>query len=136
MTDKTLDLDAIEARVNAAKPGPWHYLHGYGFDWHPSGDGPSTPNVVFACRAREDVPALVAEVRRLQDELAEKERRLALAVDMMRTAHAAAAHAIDRRRNPGGQQAGSDRWAGVSFGALTEFERDVRHAIELLESKV
>ncbi len=64
-----LDLDAIEERANAAKPGPWHYLHGYGFDWHPSGDGPSTPNVVFACRAREDVPALVAEVRRLRAEV-------------------------------------------------------------------
>lgn len=78
------ELDAIEARANAAQPGPWplpgermspggsggpNYderlpLDHEGCDvwpWH------TDENMAFAYRARDDVPALVAEVRRLRD---------------------------------------------------------------------
>lgn len=81
-----LDLDAIEARANAATPGPWSA--DYSYIW--SQALPSMPNVVtpfvhtedeaprllinvvdaaFIAEARTDVPALVAEVRRLQCEV-------------------------------------------------------------------
>lgn len=53
-----LDLDAIEARVAAASPGPWVIT---GDNPCSNGDGP------FIAHAREDVPALLAEVRRLRD---------------------------------------------------------------------
>lgn len=74
-----LDLDAIEARANAATPGPWH--------WEAEDDcrtlvAADLPNVEpllffddgwaqpcdreFVAHAREDVPALVAEVRLLR----------------------------------------------------------------------
>lgn len=80
-----LDLDAITARSNAATPGPWAERSvGYvfatatseraaesGYIGTPVVDtfmwpehGPA--NQVFIAHAREDVPALVAEVRRLR----------------------------------------------------------------------
>ena len=75
-----LDLDAIEARANAATGGEWtweddpatvyagrgDYMHGLNLfgrlelDWN----GPA--NMEFVCHARADVPALIAEVRRLR----------------------------------------------------------------------
>jgi len=77
-----LDLDAIEARVNAATPGPWWVeqvgdfgdksaviecvrWRGYLNTLHL---GEDTPTAEFIAHAREDVPALVAEVRRLTEE--------------------------------------------------------------------
>ena len=76
-----LDLDAIEARVNAATPGPWWVeqvgdfgdksaviecvrWRGYLNTLHL---GEDTPTAEFIAHAREDVPALVAEVRRLTE---------------------------------------------------------------------
>lgn len=74
MTD--LDLDAIEARANAATPGPWE--HGADKnggvrdiyapdDTHITG-GALYADAVFLAYARTDVPLLVAEVRRLRAE--------------------------------------------------------------------
>lgn len=77
-----LDVDAIEARANAATPGPWK-LWGMTVmtDRHGTGDvadcddiaftadpdrGLRTFNADFIAHAREDIPALVAEVRRLR----------------------------------------------------------------------
>lgn len=69
-----LDLDVIEARANAATPGPWGALS-------PRADGASPvtraggawiapftaeDDAEFIAHAREDVPALVDEVRRLR----------------------------------------------------------------------
>jgi hypothetical protein len=55
MSNETLDLDAIEARANAAMAGPWHW------------DAHRVPTIAeFIAAAREDVPALVAEVRSLR----------------------------------------------------------------------
>lgn len=70
------ELDAIEARVKAATEGPWTaVIHPVGFRHleangqaisdtaaHPMADA----DILFCAHARQDVPALVAEVRRLQ----------------------------------------------------------------------
>lgn len=70
-----LDVDAIEARANAATPGPWEprpptgraVLWGV---WKPGERGDnSEADSIFAAYAREDVPALIAEVRLLQSKL-------------------------------------------------------------------
>lgn len=44
------DLKAIEARYNAATEGPW-------------------PDPALCARSRQDIPALIAEVRRLRERL-------------------------------------------------------------------
>lgn len=85
-----IDLDAIEARANAATPGPWFFDDGLAqtgeFEYdrtRPPVIGGSEPvweadvrdfsdlNSIFIAAARTDIPALVAEVRRLQRELEE-----------------------------------------------------------------
>ena len=73
-------LAEIEARYEDAHRGPWVYQHelvgteqrdriaveasniaiAYGIGYYPN------PNMTFIAHAREDVPALVAEVRRLR----------------------------------------------------------------------
>jgi hypothetical protein len=54
-----IDLDAIEARANAATPGPWK---------EGSNDVYSVRNAAFIAAARTDVPALIARVRELEAE--------------------------------------------------------------------
>jgi hypothetical protein len=92
------DLDAIEARTKAATPGPWKpdvcYVVGQVPEGRPGGEViahfgptradlryavPSMANVEFAAAAREDVPMLLAEVRRLLEvvQQAEKEAETA-----------------------------------------------------------
>ena len=84
MTDPVeLDLGPIEARLEAATPGPWHVEQGgeifapfwligdvlrdrYGNN-SISGDDRAT--IEFIAHARQDVPALVAEVRRLRGQV-------------------------------------------------------------------
>lgn len=93
-----LNLDEIEARVDAATPGKWHYDHG---GWTPrvhscrpkreEGGGAVLPkgeafdlaecnsvflsktqnqkNARFIAHVREDVPALIARVRELEAQL-------------------------------------------------------------------
>lgn len=93
MTDDPLDLDAIEDRADAATDGPW-YPWNRGVGWHialeqPAGDsvpacipeGSRTDigrgaDATFIAAAREDVPALVAEARRLRARVAELEEEL------------------------------------------------------------
>ena len=83
-----LDLDAIEARAEAATPGPWHtqvttacfdviqggdrhtdnrYISMMGVDSDPDGDfrdySESNADADFIAYARTDIPALVAELR-------------------------------------------------------------------------
>lgn len=89
LTDE--DLDAIEARANAAAPGPWvvpnlsddryqiPFVRAAGdrpfrvaqFGWSNSHESKQRDlrNAVFVAHAREDVPRLVAEVRRLDNEV-------------------------------------------------------------------
>lgn len=87
MSDE-LDLDAIEARARAATPGPWHHGRRATSSVLTPAHRVSAPNALilayvdaerpnsesdfeFFTAAREDVPALCAEVRRLREELAE-----------------------------------------------------------------
>ncbi len=82
---KPLDLDAIEARANAATPGPWEVEEYVGVlestsvldrvsepthDWERRIIASSLPDepadAAFIAHARTDVPALIAEVRRLR----------------------------------------------------------------------
>ncbi|MGN7133404.1 hypothetical protein ACTHQY_09035 [Rhodococcoides corynebacterioides] len=70
--DTALDLDAIEARADAATVGPWtligggEYVTGAGLLVAPDDGGVSSDDAEFIAHARTDVPVLVAEVRRLR----------------------------------------------------------------------
>jgi hypothetical protein len=81
-TISAVELDTIEARCNAATPGPWmSYVEGRdhesGSDFIMTGEGGSRREDIeltgatradqdFIAAARQDVPRLVAEVRRLK----------------------------------------------------------------------
>lgn len=90
MTDD--ELAAIEARCEAATPGPWRHSGGYGYilgDFGTSykvaqlGGTVANPGMIarddsylkadtaFIANARTDVPALIAEVKRLRAMLGE-----------------------------------------------------------------
>ena len=61
----SIDLEAIEARANAASEGPW-YEEGW-FTKDEDGDYVEIEpaEAAFIAHAREDIPALLAEVERL-----------------------------------------------------------------------
>jgi len=67
------ELQAIEARERAATPGPWNGV-GKGFETYIEARNSTVvtsayiddEDVAFVVHARSDVPALLAEVRRLQ----------------------------------------------------------------------
>lgn len=76
----SLDLNAVSERADRATKGPWHveYFGDRGYpqrigndaaiivaDTHWGGGG-LAPDAEFIAHAREDVPALVAEIRRLR----------------------------------------------------------------------
>lgn len=85
MTDE--ELATIEGRANAATPGPWNCRGSYSRrstifitagPSEPNGEEiPATADKMddadFIAHARQDVPALIAEVRRLRDEAAAAE---------------------------------------------------------------
>ena len=89
MTEK--ELEEIDARVKAATEGPWRWRP-FGGDWHLVQDSGARKVIIsggltrnelgvlvtmsegdplcdFIAKSREDVPKLVAEVRRLRREL-------------------------------------------------------------------
>lgn len=78
-----IDLDAIEARAAAATYGPWQ--HNQQWIWPRDAYAPGDPDApdtripqtdadaTFIAHARQDVPDLAAEVRRLSARLAEAE---------------------------------------------------------------
>ena len=77
MTESELDLEAIEERCNEATPGPWTVnedgglMASKGYELIGSdGDAVwmmSHDDAVFIAHAREDIPALIREIRRLRD---------------------------------------------------------------------
>ena len=94
MPNATLDLDAIQARANAATPGPWGALHrdmgcsfrdderaGLGLDIvgpleaTNRGQFARGADAWFIARARTDIPALIAAVRERDAEIAELRKR-------------------------------------------------------------
>lgn len=94
-----LDLKAIEQRVEAARPGPWHvYDRGIGFEVHSVHSGSNSGychlptchtltdgqrdtlapgDAAFVAAARQDVPALIEEIRRLREVMSEAAHRAA-----------------------------------------------------------
>ena len=83
MTDTPLDLDAIEARAEAATDGPWLASHNVTEDTHDvsvlysNGIGvlvadfhKRPDDARFAAHARTDVPALVAALRKAEAQVA------------------------------------------------------------------
>ena len=80
MTDA--ELQAIKERADAATAGPWHYdsystvflADAEAICYVP--DQPRSKNATFIAAAREDVPALVAEVERLRVEAKELNGKL------------------------------------------------------------
>lgn len=101
----TIDIDAIEARANAATPGPWEIApllcgpDGQGVyqsesfgpicevgDPYPRGDNRPQENMVFIAAARQDVPALCSALR---------ETRAALEAETKRADAAELAHETD-----------------------------------------
>jgi hypothetical protein len=90
-----LDLDDIKARAEAATPGPWFPDEGKAKVYNHAGEvawcrdvvsrghgayaigGQNSANARFTAHAREDVPALIAEVERLRGILGETERTIA-----------------------------------------------------------
>jgi len=95
-TITSADLDAIEARANVATAGPWTVEHrsvvsddvtivedGASCGWDEYAD-----TLAFIAAARSDVPALVAEVRRLRE-----------TVDILSSRHEAGLEDRDRLRN-------------------------------------
>ena len=81
----SIDLEAIKARAEAATPGPWVweiFSSACGSEWVVSDltdrvvascSGGWGPDARFIGSAREDVPALVAEIERLTGEPTEDE---------------------------------------------------------------
>jgi hypothetical protein len=90
------ELAEIEARAEAATPGPWELemawnslpygeeVAGY-WDWYLHIDGDTiiggqeadkdpSDDLKLIKEARQDIPKLIAEVRRLQEELEEEQR--------------------------------------------------------------
>jgi hypothetical protein len=80
MTDH--ELAAIEARANAATPGPWGWRE-VGSGFYPTAivydrddaevvkdtDFIVKDDLEFIAHAREDIPKLIAEIRRLKDDI-------------------------------------------------------------------
>lgn len=93
-----IDLDAIEARANAATPGPLYAGPNYliGGWWvqteedkrleREHGDFLTREDAEFFAHAREDVPALVAEVRRLRRDIRKYGQHIGLCRAMLITA--------------------------------------------------
>lgn len=79
------ELAEITERASKATPGPWWHKDGWegampGDEWYvyqeqplgeiiccPCRSNPSEANAEFIAHAREDIPALLAEVRRLRE---------------------------------------------------------------------
>ena len=70
------ELNTIEARASAASEGPWGICFDGGMLQRVTrtqapdvASVPSFKDAIFITHARTDIPALIAEVRRLQDRL-------------------------------------------------------------------
>ncbi|MFJ5923877.1 hypothetical protein ACIQF6_14890 [Kitasatospora sp. NPDC092948] len=77
----TRPLDAIQARCDAATKGPWYpdYIDGMVHDLEgrtvaQTAATDPNPNATFIAHARRDVPALIARVQELEQQLAEMTR--------------------------------------------------------------
>lgn len=134
------ELDAIEARANAAQSGPWWVVTvGKDHEDGPShvimsehvsiteafagGEIPQSNDAEFMAKSRTDVPDLIAEVRRLTTE---RDAAFTRGVEAMREAAVnvcetrAENHKVDARRSPNGQRAEWQLLAGDQIMAASE----------------
>ncbi|MFI6266134.1 hypothetical protein [Micromonospora sp. NPDC051006] len=142
-----LDLDAIEMRAAGATPGPWatdpdsawrrcHEAHEYVYATDPTDragivaltgiKGEHVRNArdaAFIAHARTDVPALVAEVRRLRAELAEVNGRC----DQTAAARDRYKRERDTERAVADQLRQDLREADDNYGALQQHIADIRN---------
>jgi hypothetical protein len=103
-------LDEIEARANAATRGPWHKWGGVANNqpdnWFVkladqwtvalvSGSETGRLDATFIAAARADVPALVAEVRKLQRALSDRDDAVNTLSDEVKRLEESLAHAQD-----------------------------------------
>ena len=129
-----LDLDPIEARVNAATAGPWKALEARGEHWYAisaneavawisSNDGSNEsqrePDAQFIAHAREDVPALLAEVKRLRSIVAETTEREQQHIDY--------AQYCSRRAHQAEQRFAAVVRQAEYYASLPENEHDYRN---------
>lgn len=81
------ELNEIQARADAASPGPWfEHADPRKYVYIPNASDEQVifdrdKNAQFCAHAREDVPCLVAEVRRLQAKVAMYEKWIAEVVE-------------------------------------------------------
>jgi len=81
-------LNAIKERAAEATSGPWRHAGLYGVKNIEDMSIPLRPeDAAFIARAREDVPALVAEVERLRQQLEKAEGLLGWAHDVLDDVH-------------------------------------------------
>jgi hypothetical protein len=77
-------LDAITARCEAATPGPWKVVEGKSFGVQSENKNIANcfraENEQFIAHARQDIPALLAEVERLREE---RDRAIAALEDLI-----------------------------------------------------
>jgi hypothetical protein len=110
----TLDLDEVEARANAATEGPWRALTSGrrgGDHWHVTDSDQSIalihasdgededmrePDAEFIAHARTDVPALVAEVRRLRAKVVAVEQAGTVVIEAIEAERTALRGALER----------------------------------------
>lgn len=102
-SNKALDLEPIQARCEAATPGPWGYHHEVNEVYSEQCDDESSFQMAwfaygtvyrrmkrrehdgnFIAHAREDIPALIAEVERLRDGLRRYDRELSKALEQVK----------------------------------------------------
>jgi hypothetical protein len=69
------EIKAIEARANAASPGPWNYHDKHLQDPDPYGrlQFGRGEDITFVLHARTDVPRLIARVRELEAQVRDLE---------------------------------------------------------------
>lgn len=128
---RQLDLDAIQARIAAATPGPWAESGIGDYGW-----GVGSPaehiveaddseqgraNAAFIAHARTDVERLVAEVRRLRA-LADRTRALALLEAANRYAKLA-----DENEAYDGEQGDLDERARIQHETVRDVAAGLRH---------
>ena len=148
-------LAEIEARANAATEGPWRASTGRTYDTTTGKAAPvehyvsrgdddvgiasdvcdsrtgeqSEPNALFIAHARTDVPALVAEVRRLTAALAAHARHTDAAIDGVR-AMLPAALEIARREGAEAMRERCDVELDCEERRHRALERDVKATLE------
>ena len=133
-------LAAIEARANAATEGPWYFVYAGSSDWSvlkKTDDDEfcvadlhrhrkvACPDAEFIAHARTDVPALVAEVRRLRKAMSRASVCVDAAIPDVKRQNAELARLRDLVR-----EAYREGWHTAAQRAdLDEYDEDTEYAM-------